>query len=233
MNDLRKTILEGVHEHGTAPAAQAGITDADAASDKVYCYEVDGLGNCLLMDDANVPSLLSLPYLDPSRSTFDEKIYSRTRQFVLSEHNPWFFKGTDGEGVGSPHTHQNQIWPLAMVMQAMTSTEKIEKDKVMMNLFKGQAKSSARNGLSESYNKDNAASITRQWFAWPNALLAEYLMGQKPSGCAPSLADLKSHLPKSLQAAKKEGPLQELGTEFYLAPAEKLRRLEVVLPKEE
>lgn len=252
MKDLRSTILDGVHKHGVASVPKTGASDAkvdgmgvalasvsligvsDAKADeKVYCYEVDGLGNCLLMDDANVPSLLSLPYLDPSRSTFDEQIYSRTRQFILSEKNPWYFKGSAGEGVGSPHTHDNQIWPLAMVMQAMTSTDQTEKHKVLTNLYQVQGKNPSKNGLSESFNKDNAASITRQWFAWPNALLSEYLMTLKPAGCSPSLADLQAHLPKEVKKAKDDGPLRQLKTEFYLAPAENLRRKEVVLPAEE
>lgn len=233
MQDLRTTILEGVHKYGTTDAAKAGLNDTGDAEGKVYCYETDGLGNCLLMDDANVPSLLSLPYLDPSRSVFDEQTYSRTRKFILSKHNPWFFQGKDGAGVGSPHTGEDNIWPLALVVQAMTSTEQSEKDAMLANLMKVQSKSSAKNGLSESFNKDQASMITRTWFAWPNAMLAEYLMGQHPSGCAPSLAELKAHLPKQTLKAKRAGPLEELGAEFYLAPEARLRRSNVVLPAEE
>jgi len=229
MKDLRHTILEGVHTHGTTTAAKAGFTETKA-DEKVYCYEVDGLGNCLLMDDANVPSLLSLPYLDPSRGVFDDKIYSKTREFVLSSKNPWFFEGKDGKGIGSPHTHEDKIWPLALVMQAMTATSQAEKNHVLTSLYSSQAKSSANNGLSESFNKDNAADITREWFAWPNALLAEHLMQQKPSGCSPSLAELSKHLPNKVLKANEEGPVASLKTKFYLAPADKLRRENVLLP---
>jgi len=232
MQELRKTILDGVHEHGTTSAVKAGVAEAKA-EDKVYCYEVDGLGNCLLMDDANVPSLLSLPYLDPTGEAYDKKMYESTRKFILSEKNPWYFVGKDGKGIGSPHTHENMIWPLAMVMQAMTATSQGEKNEVIANLYRVQAKSSAKNGLSESFNKDEASSITREWFAWPNALLAEHLMALKPAGCAPSLAALKQHLPKQVQKAKADGPLNELHTKFYLAPEDKLRRQDVVLPAEE
>jgi len=232
MQELRQTIVDGVQKHGTTSATKAGVADAKA-EDKVYCYEVDGLGNCLLMDDANVPSLLSLPYLDPSGEAYDQKMYESTRKFILSEKNPWYFVGKDGKGIGSPHTNKNMIWPLSMVMQAMTATSQSEKNEVVHSLFRVQSKSSAKNGLSESFEKDQASQITREWFAWPNALLAEHLMQQKPSGCTPSLADLQKHLPKQVQKAKDSGPLEQLNTQFYLAPAEKLRRQDVVLPAKE
>merc|ERR1740121_1420167 len=115
----------------------------------------------------------------------------------------------------------------------MTAQDQSEKNAVLANLYKVQEKSSAKNGLSESFEKDQASQITREWFAWPNALLAEHLMQQKPSGCEPSLAELKKHLPTKVQKAKDDGPLKELSSLFYLAPAEKLRRDNVVLPAAE
>lgn len=54
----------------------------------VYCYETDGMGNCNLMDDANVPSLLSIPYLDPSGEDYNREVYKNTREFILSDKNP-------------------------------------------------------------------------------------------------------------------------------------------------
>ncbi|MEK6345286.1 MAG: glycoside hydrolase family 125 protein, partial [Curtobacterium sp.] len=51
---LRDGILRGVAEHGIVPHPH----DPDA---RIYAYEVDGLGGVVLMDDANTPSLLSLP----------------------------------------------------------------------------------------------------------------------------------------------------------------------------
>ena len=68
---------------------------------RIYAFEVDGFGNAYFMDDANIPSLLAMPYLN----TIDlhDPIYQNTRKFVLSTDNPYFFKGTAGEGIGGPH----------------------------------------------------------------------------------------------------------------------------------
>jgi Uncharacterized conserved protein len=86
-----------------------------------YVYEVDGFGNQLFMDDANVPSLLSLPYL--GCCTASDPIYRRTRAKILSDTNPYFFRGQAGEGIGGPHVGQNMIWPLGIIMRALTSTD--------------------------------------------------------------------------------------------------------------
>ena len=71
------------------------------------------------MDDANVPSLLALPYLNSSP---DAALYERTRAFVWSERNPWFFRGGAGEGIGGPHEGANMIWPMCQTIYALTSS---------------------------------------------------------------------------------------------------------------
>jgi len=58
---------------------------------KIYAFEVDGYGGRLFMDDANVPNLISLPYLGFVKA--DNKIYQNTRRFVLSDNNPYFRRG--------------------------------------------------------------------------------------------------------------------------------------------
>lgn len=224
MRDLRQTIVEGVQNYGTTTST----------GEQVYCYEVDGLGNCLLMDDANVPSLLSLPYLDPSHTIYDDQIYKSTRRFILSEANPWYFKGEEAAGIGSPHTGRNKIWPLSLVMQAMTSESEDERAAVVAMLYAAEQKSSAHNGLPESFEAGNMSIITREWFAWPNALFAEHLMEQKPTQCPVSLRDLKAHLPKSTTPIPKEAsPLENATTEFYTTDVKLLRRAGVVLPAAE
>eukprot|EP00933_Yihiella_yeosuensis_P021494 TRINITY_DN169_c8_g1_i1.p1 TRINITY_DN169_c8_g1~~TRINITY_DN169_c8_g1_i1.p1 ORF type:complete len:547 (+),score=102.99 TRINITY_DN169_c8_g1_i1:69-1709(+) len=174
--DLKKTITEGVKKHG--------VHKKDGK--EVYCYEVDGLGGCNLMDDANVPSLLSLPYIDPSVSSFDKQIYNNTRKFILSSQNPWYFKGSAGEGIGSPHTGRGMIWPMSLVMQAFTAENDAEKKKVMNTLLSLNLE---KQGLTESFNSNNADYITRAWFGWPNALFSEYMMGQ--GMCKPAMSDLR------------------------------------------
>lgn len=91
---------------------------------KIYAFEVDGFGNQLLMDDANVPSLIALPYLGDVK--VNDPIYQNTRKFVWSEDNPYFFKGTAGEGIGGPHIGYDMIWPMSIMMKAFTSQNDAE-----------------------------------------------------------------------------------------------------------
>ena len=132
---------------------------------KIYAFEVDGLGNTVSMDDANVPSLLSLPYLGVI--AVDDEIYRATRAFILSKANPYYFSGSLGSGIGSPHTGNNSIWPISLIIQASTSTNNEE----ILSCLRVLIKSSAGTGLlHESFNADNASDYTRAWFAWCNSL---------------------------------------------------------------
>ncbi len=138
---------------------------------KVYAFEVDGYGNKLFMDDANVPSLLSLPYLDG----VDKKdpIYQNTRKFVWSLDNPYFFKGKAGEGIGGPHIGYDMIWPMSLIMKAMTS----DNDAEIKYCVKTLRDTDADTGfMHESFNKDNPADFTRSWFAWTNTLFGELIL---------------------------------------------------------
>lgn len=133
----------------------------------IWAYEVDGFGSQLLMDDANVPSLLGLPYL---ASSPDAALYKRTREFCWSERNPWFFRGTAGEGIGGPHEGKDMIWPMSQMVYALTSDadEEIRRMLAMLKL------SAAATGfMHESYFKDDARRFTRPWFAWANTLFGE------------------------------------------------------------
>ncbi len=87
---------------------------------KIYAYEVDGFGNRVHWDDANVPSLMSLAYLGVHSTT--DPIYLRTRAFLLSDHNPYYFHGTAAVGQASPHSGKERIWPMGIILRAMTST---------------------------------------------------------------------------------------------------------------
>lgn len=138
---------------------------------QIYAMEVDGFGNCLLQDDANVPNLLSLPYLGAVKAT--DPIYQNTRRFVLSDSNPYFFKGKAAEGIGSPHTLVNQIWPMSIIMRAMTSNNDQEISKQLHFLKNTHANTGF---MHESFDKDDASKFTRKWFAWANTLFGELML---------------------------------------------------------
>ena len=140
---------------------------ATTSEGTIWAYEIDGYGSQLLMDDANVPSLLGLPYLVSSP---DAALYARTRAFCWSERNPWFFRGSAGEGIGGPHVGRDMIWPMSQITYALTSTDpqQIRRSLVML---KGSA-----NGfgfMHESYFKDDSRRFSRAWFAWANTLFGE------------------------------------------------------------
>ena len=138
---------------------------------KIYAFEVDGFGNHLLMDDANVPSLLALSYLgdvDPA-----DRIYRNTRRFVLSEDNPYFFKGSAGEGIGGPHIGYDMIWPMSIMMRAFTSTDDAEILKCVKMLMDTDADTGF---IHESFYKDDPSKFTRAWFAWQNTLFGELII---------------------------------------------------------
>jgi meiotically up-regulated gene 157 (Mug157) protein len=130
-----------------------------ALVDGVYAYEIDGKGGNLRIDDANIPSLLSLPYL--GFCAIDDSRYLNTRHFALSAANPWFFSGSQTGHIGSPHTGANRVWPLAMAMEIITS-QRLELDK--LNVLAELAQSS--DGLHESVDTDNVKDFTREWFSW-------------------------------------------------------------------
>lgn len=136
----------------------------------IYAFEIDGYGNHLLMDDANVPSLLSLPYLD----AVDEKdwVYQNTRAFVLSLDNPFYYKGTVAEGIGGPHVGVDMIWPMAIIMRGLTSTSKQEIKECIQMLKTTHGETGF---MHETFHKNDPKNFTRSWFAWANTLFGEFL----------------------------------------------------------
>ena len=138
---------------------------------QVYAFETNGMGSYNLMDDANVPSLLSLPYLTSMKHT--DQLYVRTRAMILSADNPFYFKGMAGEGIGGPHTGVDMIWHLGIIMRALTSTDKQEIKKCMELLRTTHA---GTGFMHESFHKDDADKFTRKWFAWANTLFGELVL---------------------------------------------------------
>lgn len=137
----------------------------------IYAFEVDGFGNQYLMDDSNAPSLLSLPYL--SDVAIDDPIYLNTRRFVWSKSNPYFFKGTAGEGIGGPHIGYDMVWPMSIMMKAFTSQNDAEIAECIQMVMDTEADTGF---IHESFHKDDAANFTRPWFAWQNTLFGELIL---------------------------------------------------------
>jgi meiotically up-regulated gene 157 (Mug157) protein len=138
---------------------------------KVIAFETDGFGNRLMMDDSNVPSLLALPYL--GCMDVNDPVYQNTRRFLLSDDNPWFFRGKAASGIGSPHTLRDKIWPMTIIMQAMTSSNTNEIKNCLHMLKNTHA---GKGFMHESFNKDNPDDFTRSWFAWANTLFGELII---------------------------------------------------------
>lgn len=134
-------------------------------------YEVDGLGGRFVADDANMPSLLSLPLCSSLSAT--DPLYLATREVVLSERNPYWFRGRAASGIGSPHTPGRRVWPIALAVQALTSTDREEQVALVRTL----ASTDAGTGLMhESFDVDDPADFTRPWFSWANSMFCELLL---------------------------------------------------------
>ncbi|HCE43630.1 MAG TPA: metal-independent alpha-mannosidase [Lentisphaeria bacterium] len=141
------------------------------ACGKIYALEVDGFGNSLFMDDANVPNLLSIPHL--GYCNLSDPLYRNTRNFSLSKHNPWFNQGLYAKGIGGPHVGEKKIWPLGLVMQALTSTDKKE----ILYCLKTLKNTHAGTGfIHESFHVDNPEDFSRKWFAWANTIFGELIV---------------------------------------------------------
>jgi hypothetical protein len=137
---------------------------------KVYAYEVNGYGGINLMDDANVPSLLSLPYLNAVKNT--DPVYVNTRRMLLSEDNPFYYKGKVAAGIGGPHVGKDMVWPISIIVQGLTSSSDQEIRKCIQTLKTTHA---GKGFMHESFHKDDPAKFTRSWFAWANTIFGEFL----------------------------------------------------------
>lgn len=162
---LRQEIQAGIEKYGVKEHPVYG---------PMYVYETDGLGHVLCMDDANSPSLLAMPYL--SYCSKDDERYQNTRKFILSKENPYYFSGTAADGVGSPHTPDQYVWHIGIIMQALTSTDREEIEHCLKEL---ETTHDGTYRMHESFHKDHPEQYTRSWFAWANSLFAELLIRLK------------------------------------------------------
>ncbi len=159
---LKQQIDDGIENYGKYLHPKYGL---------IYAYETDGLGHYHLMDDANVPSLMSIPYM----GYCDEKdeVYQNTRKYILSEDNPYYYKGEYASGIGSPHTPDRYIWHIGLTMQGLTSTDNEEINRLMEMILRTDA---GTNFMHEGFNCDNPDEFTREWFAWANSLFSTFLL---------------------------------------------------------
>ncbi len=137
----------------------------------MYAYEVDGMGNYNLMDDANTPSLLSLPLYNDSY--YSDLVYLNTRKTLLSRFNKYFYKGNILSGVGSPHTKEGYVWPLAISVRGLTTNFKKELDECMNYLLLSCTSTYL---MHESVDCNNNLNYSRDWFAWANAMCSLFMI---------------------------------------------------------
>ena len=137
----------------------------------IWAYEVDGYGNQLFMDDANAPGLLSLAYLGCCSA--EDPVYQRTRARAWSSSNPYFFKGIAAEGIGGPHEGLRMIWPMSIIMRALTSSDDREIAAALATLKRTHA---GTGFIHESFDQDDPKHFTREWFAWANTLFGELIV---------------------------------------------------------
>ena len=158
---LHDDIVAGLAAHAIVDHPEYG---------KVYAYEVDGIGNYHFMDDANVPSLLSLPYLGCIDA--DDPVYLNTRRMLLSSANPFYYEGTAAKGIGSPHTPAGYVWPISLCIQGLTATDKDE----ILSLIDTLASIDADTCLMhEGVDVNDPKNFTRPWFAWANSIFSEFV----------------------------------------------------------
>ena len=137
---------------------------------KIYAYEVDGLGNHNFMDNANVPSLLSIPYI--GYKPIDDEIYQNTRRFILSNNNPFYYEGKAAKGIGSPHTPPQYIWHIALSMQGLTTNNEDEINYLVETLKNTDGD---KTYMHEGFHCDDPNKFTRDWFAWSNSLFSHFI----------------------------------------------------------
>lgn len=158
-----------VEARAIAAAIRAGVAK-DGIVDGRWAYEIDGLGGAVMMDDANAPSLLALPYLDACAP--NDPLYLATRLWVLSPDNPWWFAGKHAQGVGSPHTGPHRVWPIALAVQGLTASSTAERIACIRMLASTHAGTYLAH---ESFDPDDPTVFSRPWFAWANTLVGEFI----------------------------------------------------------
>jgi meiotically up-regulated gene 157 (Mug157) protein len=159
---LSAEIRRGIGEFGIVEAPGHG---------RIYAYEVDGLGRSLLLDDANVPSLVSLPYI--GFSDHADPVYLATRSWALSGANPCWAQGRVVSGVGSTHTRRGWVWPLGIAMEGLTASDDRERERALARI---EATTTTGGLLHESVDPSAPRRFSRSWFSWADMLYVELVL---------------------------------------------------------
>ncbi len=179
METIAEKVLHDKELAGQAAALKKEIHDAIESLavvnnyyyGKVYAYELDGYGQYLLMDDANVPSLLAMDYLGYDAD--DREVVENTRKFILSSANPYYYEGTKAKGIGSQHTRPDYIWHISLAIQGLTSKTQEEK-LAILNMMKNT--DAGKGMMHEGFDVNDPAQYTREWFSWANAMFCELVL---------------------------------------------------------
>jgi meiotically up-regulated gene 157 (Mug157) protein len=160
-----------------AAEIRAAIEQFGVLEDGTYAYEVDGLGNAAVLDDANPPSLLALPYI--GFCTTDDPRYVATRAWVLSPRNPCWARGRLVHGIGSTHARRGWVWPLALAVEGLTAHDPGEREDALRRL---EATVTGTLLFHESVDPGAPHRFTRRWFSWADMLYVELLLAQAGIG---------------------------------------------------
>lgn len=162
MTTLAENLRCAITKYGIVQTSEFG---------PIYAFEVDGYLGQNIMDDANIPSLLSAPFF--GYLSADDEVYQNTRKLILSERNPYYMIGPRLSAVGSPHTGPGKAWPMASIVRIATSNDDDEITEQLREIL------STTDGLGlihESINTFNTTDYTRQWFSWANSLFGQVVL---------------------------------------------------------
>ncbi|KAM5341948.1 hypothetical protein ACJ41O_014979 [Fusarium nematophilum] len=164
-----KPLSRKLRQH--AKTIRKAVWDHTRTANGLFAYETNGYGGQYIMDDANVPSLISLPYLGFLKR--DDATYKKTKAALFSRANPYYAVGKNFSGIGGPHADATHPWPMSQI-SAIFGTD--DDDEIRQRLKLIVDNTSGLGLIHESINIYNSSDFTRPWFAWANSYFAEMVL---------------------------------------------------------